>query len=232
MRSKVLSVFSWALVVALPSCSGNDQLSPPDRSDDIESASGGVATAGGQPGAGGSGIGTGTGGAVATGGAPTGAGGAVGSGGSSDVPVQTISCGTASCAGVPVPAPFSVAIDPCCATAAACGLDMTILKAYQIDFGAGVCQERGQPGVASAACTPSAPVKSPVPGFKDVQSQGCCRRATSTCGYLLDTMHAEVDGTSPGFTSFDIALDLGCVDAAPFDEASGQSTEPRPCTPQ
>ena len=108
---------------------------------------------------------------------------------------------------------------------------MTILKAYQIDFGTAVCQARQQAGAATSACPPSAPVASPVPGFRDVQSSGCCRAETSTCGYLLDTMHAEVDGTVPEFSSFDMTLGLGCVDAAPFDAAAGQSSEPRPCTP-
>jgi len=194
MRSKFFMVGSGLGILALavcglPACSGS-------------TTGGGGGTGGAAAGAGGSMAGAGgamggAGGAAGgAGGAMGGAGGAAGGAGGS-AGASTMTCGTASCSGVPVP--FLGELAPCCPpnTTDKCGLDVSQLVQKQ------ACVEKNQPGDLNSQC-PDNQIQGG--GGVSITLQGCCKPDTNTCGYLMNNIASFniglgcVDPTSVGFT--------------------------------
>ncbi|HEV8548696.1 MAG TPA: hypothetical protein VGQ57_06710 [Polyangiaceae bacterium] len=143
-----------------------------------------------------------------------GTGGGSGAGGTSSQKVETIQCGANSCDGQALANIFDP-LKPCCAEGDACGLDSTFLSQYGVMFSE-TCQLRDQPGVPGAGCPDSAELH--VPGQTLVLDplKGCCRTATHTCGYQLDSI---VNGLIP--------IGLGCIDSSPFlDGGTATSCDP------
>ncbi|HEY2410144.1 MAG TPA: hypothetical protein VGI10_29270 [Polyangiaceae bacterium] len=147
--------------------------------------------------AGTSAAGTGAGGAAAgsagsAGNQSGGSSGTSGSGGSVDV-----TCGSMQCLHRGV---STLTFPACCPTGTTdtCGLDSSLLAQYGPSF-ADPCLPLHEPGVLDTTC-PDRTVNAGI----SITFPGCCRAATGTCGYNLDSVMGLV------------TLDLGCVDSSPF----------------
>jgi hypothetical protein len=138
--------------------------------------------------------------------------------GISDTP-ETIECSDESCTSARVGlGADSVYLRPCCTeTDNSCGLSTAFLEEVGGTFEES-CQPKDQPGEEDPACPSPAAAMVPVGGAMLALDEfpGCCR-PNGLCGVVVDAV--TLAGLPLG------ALELGCVDAAPFFPGE----EPVPC---